>query len=169
MPSSPSKSRRRQQRERAESFKQAPEEVGVADMVLIPSLSNKGIVSNLRGRLVSDLIYTYIGNVLVVMNPYKWLKIYDKDTMRRYVHRNRVDVPPHIFATAEAAFRTMISEEESQCCIISGESGAGKVRRCEERSDDALVILPGHESASVMNNSSFATRLARRRRFTGYR
>lgn len=127
MPSSPAKSRRRQQRDRAESFKQAPEEVGVADMVLIPSLSNKGIVSNLRDRLVSDLIYTYIGNVLVVMNPYKWLKIYDKDTMRRYVHRNRVDVPPHIFATAEAAFRTMISEEESQCCIISGESGAGKV------------------------------------------
>ena len=27
---------------------------------------------------------------------------------------------------AEDAFRTMVAEEESQCIIISGESGAGK-------------------------------------------
>ena len=101
-------------------------------MVLLPNLSNKGIVANLKDRLYSDLIYSYIGNVLVVVNPYKWLKIYDTSTMRRYVHRNRVDVPPHIFAVAEAAFRTMISEEENQCVIISGESGAGKTEASKQ-------------------------------------
>ncbi|GMI22820.1 hypothetical protein TeGR_g6450 [Tetraparma gracilis] len=52
--------------------------------------------------------------------------------MRRYVHRNRIDVPPHIFAVAEAAFRTMLSEEESQCVIISGESGAGKTEASKQ-------------------------------------
>lgn len=159
--SSPSKSRRRAQRERADSYKAIATEVGVPDMVLLPSLTNKGIVANLKDRLEEDLIYSvsenvvcccmllcvavsfvfsnpfnpfaqYIGNVLVVMNPYKWLKIYDQQTMRRYVHRNRVDVAPHIFATGEAAFRTMISEEENQCVIISGESGAGKTEASKQ-------------------------------------
>ena len=35
-------------------------------------------------------------------------------------------MPPHVFAVAEAAFRAMTEEEDSQCVIISGESGAGK-------------------------------------------
>jgi len=34
--------------------------------------------------------------------------------------------PPHIYDLAERMYRRLAEESESQCVIISGESGAGK-------------------------------------------
>lgn len=51
---------------------------------------------------------------------------------RYYVHKQRIDAPPHIFGVAEAAYRQMITEEERQCVIISGESGAGKTEASKQ-------------------------------------
>lgn len=104
--------------------------VGVEDMVLLQDVREVGIMDNLRNRLQAEQIYTYIGHVLVVCNPYKWLPIYENAVMRSYVHQSRIDVPPHIFATAEAAYRSMVTEEESQCVIISGEVGRSRYLLC---------------------------------------
>ncbi len=106
--------------------------VGVDDMVLLPSVSDSGILANLKARHGSDQIYTFIGHVLVCVNPYKWLDIYNEQTMRYYAHKQRIDVPPHVFATAEETYRTMVREEENQCVIISGESGAGKTEASKQ-------------------------------------
>lgn len=106
--------------------------VGVDDLVLLPSVSETAILENLKMRHAADVIYAYIGHVLVVVNPYKWLNIYDEQSMRAYTHKARIDVPPHVFATAEETYRTMISEEDNQCVIISGESGAGKTEASKQ-------------------------------------
>ena len=64
--------------------------VGCEDMVLLPQLSEDGVVANVRVRLEAEQIYTNIGHVLVACNPYKWLSIYGEDTVKKYVHRERV-------------------------------------------------------------------------------
>jgi hypothetical protein len=40
--------------------------------------------------------------------------------------KHRYEMAPHVFQLAEMAYRQMLKEDESQCIIISGESGAGK-------------------------------------------
>ncbi|KAJ0408123.1 hypothetical protein P43SY_002093 [Pythium insidiosum] len=106
--------------------------VGVDDLVLLPSVSEGAVLENLKIRHAADVIYAYIGHVLVVVNPYKWMDIYGEDMMRAYQHKARIDVPPHVFATAEETYRTMLSEEDHQCVIISGESGAGKTEASKQ-------------------------------------
>ncbi|CAI5729464.1 unnamed protein product [Peronospora destructor] len=106
--------------------------VGVDDLVLLSSVSETSILENLKMRHAADVIYSYIGHVLVVVNPYKWLDIYGEDSMRSYMHKARIDVAPHVFATAEETYRTMLSEEDNQCVIISGESGAGKTEASKQ-------------------------------------
>ena len=107
--------------------------VGCDDMVLLPKLTNGAIAQNLEVRHSRDLIYTYIGNVLISVNPFKWITgLFDDIQIQKYRGENRIDVPPHIFAVAEDAYRMMCEEEERQCCIISGESGAGKTEAAKQ-------------------------------------
>eukprot|EP01097_Dermamoeba_algensis_P012068 TRINITY_DN966_c0_g1_i1.p1 TRINITY_DN966_c0_g1~~TRINITY_DN966_c0_g1_i1.p1 ORF type:complete len:1106 (+),score=323.31 TRINITY_DN966_c0_g1_i1:51-3368(+) len=100
--------------------------VGVDDLVLISKITDDGIVENLKKRYDADLIYTAIGPVLISVNPFKKLEIVGPEWIEMYKGKYRHELPPHIYALAEEAYRTMKSEVENHCVIISGESGAGK-------------------------------------------
>nr|CAD7425308.1 unnamed protein product [Timema monikensis] len=69
---------------------------------------------------------TYIGNVLVSVNPYKRLALYSSDLVRAYHCRGPYQLPPHIYAIAGSACRYLRDRNEDQCVVVSGESGAGK-------------------------------------------
>jgi myosin-1 len=102
----------------------AKKHVGLEDMTLLSKVSNEDILRNLQQRHSAGQIYTYIGHVLISVNPYRELCCYTEQILQSYRGRNRIEMPPHVFAIAETAFHQMAEYGENQCVIISGESGA---------------------------------------------
>lgn len=100
---------------------------GVDDMVSISDLNEASILWNLRLRYDNNNIYTYIGSVLVAVNPYRMFDIYGLEAVSAYDGKILGTLPPHLFAIGAAAFNRLLTKEgENQVVVISGESGAGK-------------------------------------------
>ncbi|XP_023278351.1 unconventional myosin-Va-like [Seriola lalandi dorsalis] len=101
--------------------------VGENDLTSLSYLHEPAVLHNLKVRFIdSKLIYTYCGIVLVAINPYEALPIYEADIINAYSGQNMGDMDPHIFAVAEEAYKHMARDEKNQSIIVSGESGAGK-------------------------------------------
>lgn len=101
--------------------------VGVQDAVLLEDYTSEdAFVDNLNKRFKEDVIYTYIGPVLISVNPYRELNIYGSKDVKEYDNKHFFEVPPHVFAITDTAYRSLKEENREQCILISGESGAGK-------------------------------------------
>uniref|UniRef100_A0A3Q3GXY4 Unconventional myosin-VIIa-like n=1 Tax=Labrus bergylta TaxID=56723 RepID=A0A3Q3GXY4_9LABR len=99
---------------------------GVDDMIRLGDLNEAGLLRNLLVRHKEGIIYTYTGSILVAVNPYQLLPIYTTEQVHMYTDRRLGELPPHVFAIADSCFFNMRRNKKNQCCIISGESGAGK-------------------------------------------
>ncbi|XP_074511412.1 unconventional myosin-XV-like isoform X7 [Sebastes fasciatus] len=102
------------------------EEDGVEDMTQLEEMHEGAVLLNLRQRSARELIYTYIGSILVSVNPYKMYNIYGTDMVLLYKGCALGENPPHLFAIANAAYSKMMDAKHNQVIIISGESGSGK-------------------------------------------
>lgn len=101
--------------------------VGLQDQVLLENYqSEDAFIDNLKKRFQENLIYTYIGHVLISVNPYKELPIYTEQDVKEYRKRHFFEAPPHVFALSDNAYRSLTEENRGQCILISGESGSGK-------------------------------------------
>ncbi|KFV13425.1 Unconventional myosin-Vb, partial [Tauraco erythrolophus] len=100
---------------------------GANDLVALSYLHEPAVLHSLRRRfLEAKAVYTYCGIILVAINPYAPLPIYEEEVIYAYSGREITDMDPHIFALAEEAYKQMVRFGKNQSLIISGESGAGK-------------------------------------------
>ncbi|XP_034056207.1 unconventional myosin-Ih [Gymnodraco acuticeps] len=126
----------------------ARDRVGIQDFVLLDETTETAFLSNLKKRFSKDLIYTYIGTLLVSVNPYKELDIYNKKQMEIYMGVNFFELPPHIYALADSAYQTMLTEFNNHFILISGESGAGKTEASKKILQYYAVSCP---STTLLN------------------
>ncbi|KAJ0060349.1 hypothetical protein NL108_010092, partial [Boleophthalmus pectinirostris] len=89
-------------------------------------VSESSVLLNLRKRFQRDNIYTYIGNMLLSINPFKPLNIYTDELRLRYQGQEQHRNPPHVYAVADTAYKQSQVSSQEHCIIVSGQSGSGK-------------------------------------------
>mmetsp|Transcript_26571 Transcript_26571/g.44608 ORF Transcript_26571/g.44608 Transcript_26571/m.44608 type:complete len:1023 (-) Transcript_26571:177-3245(-) len=99
----------------------------ISDLVLLEQISEQEILKTLKVRHSSDRIYTYIGPVLLSVNPFKDIRgLYAPSKINEYRGKYIYEAEPHVYALAEDTYRQLKVDRIDQCVIISGESGSGK-------------------------------------------
>ncbi|XP_024896102.1 unconventional myosin-IXa isoform X3 [Pteropus alecto] len=109
-------------------FLPQPQQKDVDDLCSLPDLNEKTLLENLRHRFKHEKIYTYVGSILIVINPFKFLPIYNPKYVKMYDNHQLGKLEPHIYAVADVAYHAMLQRKKNQCIVISGESGSGKTQ-----------------------------------------
>jgi len=102
-------------------------QAGVKDVTTLLVLSEESVMQNTMVRFARDELYTFVGTILLAVNPYKMIpSLYGEARMKEFLSVPSIDMQPHIYAVVERAYRKACNGAGSQSLIVSGESGAGK-------------------------------------------
>ncbi|XP_041075855.1 myosin-10 isoform X1 [Polyodon spathula] len=123
----------------------------VEDMAELTCLNEASVLHNLKDRYYSGLIYTYSGLFCVVINPYKNLPIYSDNIIEMYRGKKRHEMPPHIYAISESAYRCMLQDREDQSILCTGESGAGKTENTKKVIQYLAHVASSHKGRKDHN------------------
>ncbi|XP_064423688.1 myosin-10 isoform X2 [Latimeria chalumnae] len=123
----------------------------VEDMAELTCLNEASVLHNLKDRYYSGLIYTYSGLFCVVINPYKNLPIYSENIIEMYRGKKRHEMPPHIYAISESAYRSMLQDREDQSILCTGESGAGKTENTKKVIQYLAHVASSHKGRKDHN------------------
>ncbi|XP_049585471.1 myosin-10 isoform X6 [Syngnathus scovelli] len=133
----------------------------VEDMADLTCLNEASVLHNLRERYYSGLIYTYSGLFCVVVNPYKNLPIYTESIVEMYRGKKRHEMPPHIYAISEAAYRSMLQDREDQSILCTGESGAGKTENTKKVIQYLAHVASSHKGVAPRSKDALQGELER--------
>uniref|UniRef100_A0A8C1XIZ8 Myosin-9 n=1 Tax=Cyprinus carpio TaxID=7962 RepID=A0A8C1XIZ8_CYPCA len=126
----------------------------VEDMAELTCLNEASVLHNLKERYYSGLIYTYSGLFCVVINPYKNLPIYSEEIVDMYKGKKRHEMPPHIYAITDTAYRSMMQDREDQSILCTGESGAGKTENTKKVIQYLAHVASSHKTKKDQVSSS---------------
>lgn len=117
------------------------------DLSTLEVLDENTIVHALRGRFIQEKFYTYIGDILVAVNPCKPIQVYNTKYHHDYKHVSvRNSRPPHLFWAADSAFRELRETGKNQVIMVSGESGAGKTESTKYMIRHLMYISPSDDA-----------------------
>uniref|UniRef100_M4BHR2 Myosin motor domain-containing protein n=1 Tax=Hyaloperonospora arabidopsidis (strain Emoy2) TaxID=559515 RepID=M4BHR2_HYAAE len=102
------------------------------DLLMVDAVDEAHVVNELVTRYRQGYVYTFLGPVLIALNPYKTLlqpngdSIYDRNMIDQFQGKELHLCDPHPFALAENAYTSLMRFGLDQSLLITGESGSGK-------------------------------------------
>ncbi|XP_053097103.1 unconventional myosin-XVIIIa isoform X2 [Pangasianodon hypophthalmus] len=117
----------------------------VEDLSSLLYLNESSVMHSLRQRYGGNLIHTYAGPNIVVINPVSAPSMYSEKVMHMFKGCRREDTAPHIYGVAQAAYRKLLTTRQDQSIILLGKSGSGKTTNCQHLVQ-YLVTIAGSNS-----------------------
>merc|ERR1712083_1280933 len=133
------------------------------DMVNLTFLNDASVFWNLKTRYQAKMIHTYSGLFVVVVNPYKRYPIYTHRVCKIYLGKRRNEVPPHLWAIAECAYRNMLANKKENAkkvitYLAMVATGSGKKSEKKVSLEDQNVatnpILESYGNAKTSRNDN---------------
>ncbi|XP_054372871.1 myosin XVB [Molothrus ater] len=121
----------------------------IEDLTRLEEVSESSVLLCLKRRFHCNRIYTYIGQILISVNPFKDLNIYSEDVATEYQQGTLSKSAPHIFAIAERAYTLSQSSGQEQCVLISGHSGSGKTEAAKAIVQYLTMLYQGSDSHRI--------------------
>ncbi|NWU79364.1 MY18A protein, partial [Onychorhynchus coronatus] len=103
----------------------------VEDLASLLYLNESSVLHTLRQRYGGNLLHTYAGPTMVIINPLSSPSMYSEKVMHMFKGCRREDMSPHIYAVAQAAYRSMLMSRQDQAVVLLGTSGSGKTTNCQ--------------------------------------
>merc|ERR1712106_851593 len=128
------------------------------DMVNLTFLNDASVFWNLKTRYQAKMIHTCSGLFVVVVNPYKRYPIYTHRVCKIYLGKRRNEVPPHLWAIAECAYRNMLQTKKVITYLAMVATGSGKKEVKKVSLEDQIVatnpILESYGNATTARNDN---------------
>ncbi|XP_077954871.1 myosin-XVIIIa isoform X14 [Gasterosteus aculeatus] len=101
------------------------------DLASLLYLNESSVMHCLRQRYGGNLIHTYAGTNMVVINPLSTPSMYSEKVMHMFKGCRRDDSAPHIYSVAQSAYRNLLTTRQDQSIVLLGKSGSGKTTNCQ--------------------------------------
>lgn len=129
----------------------------LSDLCKLDDLTQDLMLTILRSRFEHNCIYTYVGSILIAINPYYFYSIYNPKYSSLYQGRPLGELPPHVFAIADDSYSSMLNDKMDQAVIISGESGAGKTESTKFLLHQLMELSAQYEDTSSLDLITLGT------------
>uniref|UniRef100_A0A8C6PJ17 Myosin XVIIIA n=1 Tax=Nothobranchius furzeri TaxID=105023 RepID=A0A8C6PJ17_NOTFU len=101
------------------------------DLASLLYLNESSVMHCLRQRYGGNLIHSFAGPNMVVINPLSTPSMYSEKVMHMFKGCRREDTAPHIYAVAQSAYRNLLTTRQNQSIVLLGKSGSGKTTNCQ--------------------------------------